>query len=367
MSPSTICDRCLRRACLVAFLAPRIAGLLDRRGRRVPGLLGLSEHMLVEAVCGSDRDAAREFLDRLSLSRERARLQAAEVAGVCRHDPAYPEALSDLGDAPAALFACGRLPVLRRLASEPSVAVVGTRRPSPYGIEVAYGLGRGLGVAGATVVSGLALGIDAVAHRGCLDAGGVPLAVLAGGPDVPYPRRHRSLHRRVCELGLVISEMPPGSTAFRWSFPARNRIMAALAGMTVVVEAAQPSGSLITADFAHDLGRTVGAVPGRVTWRMAGGVNSLLRDGAVPITGTQDVLDELFGVGMRVDTTAPGREGPGDSSLRMVLEAVEAGREVDEMAIATRLAAGEVRAALGQLEADGWIVRSLSGWERVPR
>jgi DNA processing protein len=366
MSASTICDRCLRRACLVAFLAPRIAGLLERPRRAVPGLLGLPEPLLVEAVCGSDSHAAKEFLDGLSLNHERDRLRAADVSGVCRHDPAYPVALNDLGDAPVALFACGRLPVLGRLASEPAVAIVGTRRPSPYGIEVAYELGRGLGVAGVTVVSGMALGIDAVAHRGCLDAGGVPLAVLAGGPDVPYPRRHRSLHRSVCELGLVISEMPPGSTAFRWSFPARNRIMAALAGMTVVVEAAQPSGTLITADFARDLGRTVGAVPGRVTWRMAAGANGLLRDGAVPITGTQDVLDELFGVGVRVSAPQP-EAVPGDSRLRTVLDAVEAGREVDEMASATRLAAGEVRAALGQLEAGGWIARRLSGWERVPR
>jgi DNA processing protein len=193
------------------------------------------------------------------------------------------------------------------------------------------------------------------------------LAILAGGPDVPYPRRHRSLHRRVCELGLVISEMPPGATAFRWSFPARNRIMAALAGMTVVVEAAQPSGSLITADFARDLGRTVGAVPGRVTWRMAGGVNSLLRDGAVPITSTQDVLDELFGAGVRVYPEGQ-REGlPHDARLRAVLDAVEAGREVEEMTQVARLEAGEVRAALGQLEAGGWIARRLSGWERLPR
>ena len=367
MSTSTICDPCLRRACLLAFLSPRIAALLDRPGRRVPGLLGLPDVALIEAAGGADPDTAHDFLAQLSLSRERARLQNAQVEGVCHHDPAYPAALTDLDDMPVALFVRGRLPILGRLVAEPAAAVVGTRRPSPYGLEVAYGLGRGLGAAGVTVVSGLALGIDAVAHRGCLDAGGIPVAVLAGGPDVPYPRRHRSLHRRVCEHGLVISELPPGSTAFRWSFPARNRIMAALARLTVVVEAAQPSGSLITADFARDLGRTVGAVPGRVTWQMAGGVNSLLRDGAVPITGAQDVLDELFGVGVRVAPVDGPVGRPDDPRLQAVLEAVGAGRHVDEMAAATRLCAPDVRAALGQLEADGWITRRLSGWERVSR
>lgn len=369
MTAAEICDGCLRRASLLAFLAPRIAALLDRPKRRVPGLLGLPEQALLEAASGADPDAARAYLAGLSLRRERARLVRAEVTAVCRHTSGYPVALTDLADAPAALFLRGRPQVLTRLAAEPAAALVGTRRPSPYGAEVAYALGRGLGAAGVVVVSGLALGIDAVAHRGCLDAGGTPLAVLAGGPDVPYPRRHLSLYRRVCESGLVVSELPPGATAFRWSFPARNRIMAALAELTVVVEAAQPSGSLITADFARDLGRTVAAVPGRVTWRMAGGVNSLLRDGAVPITSAQDVLDELFGVGARIASSGGGAAAaPSDETLRAVLEQVEAGGDVAGVAAATRLSVPEVRAALGRLEAGGWIVRrSLAGWERVAR
>jgi DNA processing protein len=351
----------------VAFLAPRIAGLLDRRGRRVAGLLGLPDDELVAAAGGSDPDAAHDYLAALVPERERERLERAQVTAVCRHSPAYPPALRDLDDAPAVLFVRGREQRLAQLAAEPSVAIVGTRHPSPYGIEVAYGLGRGLGAAGVTVVSGLALGVDAMAHRGCLDGGGTPVAVLACGPDVPYPRRHRGLHQRVSETGLVVSELPPGTTAFRWSFPARNRIMAALARMTVVVEAAQPSGSLITADFARDLGRSVAAVPGRVTWRMASGVNGLLRDGAVPITSPQDVLDELFGVGVR--NVPPGRgrgDEPSERPLRTVLEAVEAGRTVDEVAAAARLTAAEVRTALGRLESGGWIVRrDLAGWERV--
>ena len=115
---------------------------------------------------------------------------------------------------------------------------------------MAYSLGRGLGSSGVPVVSGLALGIDATAHRGCLDGDGPPLAVLARGPDAVYPRRHRTLYAKVREAGIVLSELPPGTEPFLWAFPARNRIMAGLARMTVVVEAAQPSGSLITSDFA---------------------------------------------------------------------------------------------------------------------
>ena len=132
------------------------------------------------------------------------------------------------------------------------------------------------------------------------------MAVLACGPDVVYPRRHRGLHERVRESGLVLSELPPGTEPYRWSFPARNRIMAGLAGLTLVVEAADPSGSLITADFAKDLGRCVAAVPGRVTSSVAQGTNSLLREGAAAITGTDDVLDELFGVGVRRAPTVRG-------------------------------------------------------------
>ena len=170
------------------------------------------------------------------------------------------------------------------------------------------------------VVSGLALGIDATAHRGCLDGGGAAFAVLACGPDVAYPRRHRRLHERIRENGLVLSELPPGTPPFRWSFPARNRIMAALSRLTVVVEAADPSGSLITADFARDLGRSVAAVPGRVTSKVARGTNGLLKDGAVPITSTEDVLDELFGVGAR-HPPAPSHSvrEPEDPGLRHVL------------------------------------------------
>jgi DNA processing protein len=348
------CDPCLRRAYLVAHLAPRIAGLLERPAPRVAGLLGLAEQELLAAAGGRRVEDSLAFLDCFDPAATRQALDAKGVVTACLHAKAYPPLLLELDDPPAVLFGLGGEEALAALRREPAVAVVGTRRPSPYGTEVAHVLGRGLGAAGLPVVSGLAIGIDGTAHRGCLDGSGLPVAVLACGPDVVYPRRHRRLHERVRQAGIVLSELPPGTRPFRWSFPARNRIMAGLARMTLVVEAADPSGSLITADFARDLGRAVAAVPGRVTSSVARGTNGLLKDGAVPITATEDVLDELFGVGMRrAPALGETRPQPADPELRAVLGAAERGTSV-------------ARAALGRLEAEGYLVRrDLGGWERA--
>jgi DNA processing protein len=366
---SAACNPCLRRALLIAMLAGRIAGLLGRPNTRVAGLLALPEAELVAAL-GGRANSALEALDRRDLCAERRGFERAGVAALCRHSAGYPPHLENLVDAPAVLFVAGRHEALDRLAAEPTVAVVGTRNPSPYGREVAYSLGRGLGAAGVPVVSGLALGIDGIAHRGCLAAGGMPVAVLACGPDVVYPRSHRRLHQEVLENGLVLSELPPGTRPFRWSFPARNRIMAGLTKLTVVVEAADPSGSLITSDFARELGRSVGAVPGHVTSRMARGTNGLLRDGAVPITSAQDVLDELFGVGERhvPAAGAPAPPEPSEPPQRRVLRAAERHASVSAIAAEAGTSVAEARAALGRLESDGYLVRrDLGGWERALR
>jgi DNA processing protein len=356
------CDDCLRRAHLIGLVSARIAGLLDRPGARAPGLLALSDSDLIAAVAGERAGEVRAELRGFDPAAERARLDALSVAAACPHGDGYPARLRDLTDPPAALFCTSERP----LTGDPVVAIVGTRAASPYGLEVAHALGRGLGAAGVPVVSGLALGVDAAAHRGCLDAGGHTIAVLAGGVDVPYPRRHTGLHGRITAEGAVVSEMPPGQRPYRWSFPARNRIMAGLADMAVVVEAADPSGSLITAEFARDIGRAVGAVPGRITARTAAGVNSLLRDGAIPVTGVQDVLDELFGAGVRrAPGAAPPRE-PVERRLRDVLRAIEAGSPPGEIATATGLPPGEVRGVLARLESMGLVSRTgLGSYERV--
>src|SRR5581483_678724 len=200
-------------------------------------------------------------------------------------------------DAPAVLFGRGDPALLGELVPDGAVTIVGTRRPSGYGRELATSLAREVAAAGVGVVSGMALGIDSRAHAGALEAGGFTVAVLGNGVDIAYPASSRQLYAQIAERGLVISELPPGTAARRWSFPARNRIMAALSAMTVVVEAREPSGSLITAEFAQELGRQLGAVPGRVGTSSAAGTNGLLRDGAAVIRGAGDVLDALLPIG----------------------------------------------------------------------
>ena len=359
---SGACDTCLRRAFLVARLAPRIEGLLQRPTELRPSVLALGEEPLIEALAGPAEAALRNWLESFRPGAAREQVEAAGCWIACSHADPYPAGLGQLTDAPAVLFGRGREDCLERLASEPAVTLVGARRGSPYGLEIARALGRGLGAAGLPVVSGLALGIDGAAHQGCLDGGGTPIAVLAGGPDLPYPRRHRWLYERIRASGAILSEMPPGRRAFRWSFPARNRIMAALAAMTVVVEAAEPSGSLITADFARDLGRLVGAVPGKVTNRVAAGSNRLLQDGAHVVVGPEDVLDQIYGVGSR---PRPDPVEPEDQGMRAVLAAVEECSDPAEIPRRAGMEAAETRSALGRLEAEGWIARdALGGYER---
>ena len=290
--------------------------------------------------------------------RLRAELAEAECWACCRHDSLFPAGLHQAADAPWALVGRGNPSLLKQLAPDEVVAVVGSRRASSYGRDVARELGKELATAGLVVVSGLAFGIDSCAHRGALDSG-VTVAVLGCGADVAYPAAHRSLWRRIGEHGLVLSELPPGTGAWRWSFPARNRIMAALSGMTVVVEAAERSGSLITADLAADLGRDLGAVPGPVGSRLSVGPNNLLAGGACLIRDAQDVLDAMLGPGAR----RIERPGPQlDRSRQEVLEALELGAETcDAVATDLDLSGAEAAAALSDLESLGYVNCSLVG------
>jgi DNA processing protein len=362
----SVCEKCLRRSYLIAHLAPRIAGLLDRPRGRPSGLLDLDEDALIEKVAKGHRaDAAWTFLERFEPDAALAELVEAEVTATCRHDAHYPPGLLQLHDPPSVLYSTGQAELLAELSARPGVTIVGTRKASPYGSEIARELGRGLAVAGVIVISGLALGIDGLVHHGALAGHGRPVAVLACGANLPYPAQHRGLYRRVREAGLVLSELPPGCRPFRWSFPARNRIMAALGAITVVVEAADPSGSLITAHFALEIGRTVGAVPGLVTSRVAAGSNRLLRDGAATIRGTEDVLDEMFGIG---NGPSGARDAAGgialslEPRLRAVLDGVEVGEGVGEIVARTGMSAPAVRSALGELELEGLIVAGGVGW-----
>jgi DNA processing protein len=287
------CPECLRSARLLADLAPYIERAVSGvPGTRSADLLALTDGDLAAAVAPSDssRRLAKTRASERSLN---ASLRASGCWACCRHDPDYPQSLRVQPSAPRALFGRGDPDLLRLLAStEQAVSIVGARRASSYGREVARSLGRDLAAAGLTVISGMAFGIDACAHRGALEAGRT-VAVLGCGADVAYPATHRSLWRRIQENGLVLSELPPGTGAWRWAFPARNRLIAALAAFTVVVEGAERSGSLLTAEFATDAGREIGAVPGNVTSRTSAGPNQLIAEGAQPIRGAQDVLDAL--------------------------------------------------------------------------
>ncbi len=347
------CDRCLRRSHLVAFLAADVERLLPPGRPARAEVLEVEIEALLAAVPSRRRGEARDFLAHFDPHEVRNGL---EVDAVCGHSDAYPARLRDLRHPPEILYAT-RLQILE--SSEPSAVVIGSRRPSEYGRNVAYRIGRGLGAAGVPVVSGLALGIDAIAHRGCLDGGSRTVAVLASGVDIAYPRTNRRLYERIRADGAIVSEMPPGTRPLRWLFPARNRIMAALGQLTVVVEAAARSGTLITADCAADVGRDVAAVPGLVTSDVAAGTNGLLRNGAALVTGPQDVVDLLYGVGVREVPSAPAPVL--EAGDQRVLELVSRGAGVDELGAETGLAPGVVRSTLARLELRGLVRRAPSG------
>jgi len=359
MNDPQACPDCLRRARLLAHLAPYIEKIATGTvGSRSPELLRLSSQNLAAAAAPKVAGQILAQVEAVPEQRLRADLTAARCWAVCRHSPRFPAGLLDAADAPWALIGRGDPDLLDRLEPEACVTVVGARRASTYGREIARELARELAAAGLVVISGLAFGIDACAHRGALDAGRT-VAVLGCGADVAYPASHRSLWRRICEQDLVLSELPPGTGAWRWSFPARNRIMAALAGMTVVVEAAQRSGSLITADLAADLGRDLGAVPGPVNARGSAGTNDLLAGGACLVRGAQDVLDAMLGPGVRkAEYRGPSLE----PELVAVLAAVEGGAETsDALAAQLDLSGAESASALATLEALGYLRCSLVG------
>jgi DNA processing protein len=279
-------------------------------------------------------------------------------------DAQYPPLLRQIHDPPGVLFGRGDL----EPADELAVAIVGTRRPSRYGLQQAEQLAHHLARAGVTVVSGLARGIDAAAHRGALAAGGRTIAVLGCGVLRNYPAEHAELARSVAAQGCVISEVPPTMGPARGLFPQRNRIISGLSLGTVVVEAGDRSGALITARLAMEQNREVFAVPGQIDQPQSAGPHQLLRDGAKLVTSADDVLEEL---GPLAWGAAPTRHGAGgetrwdhlplDDSQRRVLAAIEpAGVFVDELVVECQLPVQVILAAVGVLESR-FLIRKLGG------
>jgi len=268
-----------------------------------------------------------------------------EIRCLRRRDAAFPPLLAAIHDPPARLYLRGS--AAPDLLDRPAVAVVGARACSSYGRSVARTLARDLASSGLVVVSGMARGIDGDAHRGALEGGGPTVAVLGCGVDRDYPAAHAELARRIVEAGLVVSEYEPGIEPAPWRFPARNRIIAGLCRATLVVEARERSGALITADFALEEGREVLAVPGEITSSLSGGTNALLRLGATPVTCLEDVL-EAYGIERAAATGSLGATA--ETILARLGDGALTG---DEVVRASGVDAGAGAAALIELELAG--------------
>jgi DNA processing protein len=323
-----------------------------------------------ESLAGAHRrlsDSRGRAADRAALLRaadaEIARATRSGVRIAAFDSADYPAALRRLPDPPPAVWIRGHLPA----DEERAVAVVGARKATRYGRSVARRLGCEIANAGVVVVSGLARGVDVEAHLGALGAGGPTWAVLGSGLDVVYPPEHRALARSIADRGgAVVSEFPLDERPRASHFPRRNRLIAALAAAVVVVEARRKSGSLITAEFAMDLGKEVGAVPGPALQPESEGTHALLRDGVALVETAADVfaaLDASWAPAAAGRAARPGpdvepegaRPEPSGDAARVLRALGSAPRGVDEIALEASLPASVARAALVELEMDGWV------------
>lgn len=337
--------------------AIREHGAVDALDQLLAGRVG-HDGQYAQRIDALDIDQARRVLDRL------------RVRVVIPGDAEWPIGLDQLDTPPVCLYARGECELS---VAEGSVAVVGSRAATSYGLSVAADLGEGLVSRGVTVVSGAAFGIDAAAHRGALAGGGPTIAVLARGLDRAYPQAHEGLLKEVAATGAVVSELPPGWAPYRQRFIARNRLIAAMSVGTVVVEAGLRSGSLNTARLAGELVRHVAAVPGPVTSVQSAGCHQLVRDkGAALVTDTGEVLD-LMGR-LSLDGLGPARapetlEAELDTLARTVFSAVPVRRSTSLAALQDLTALGPTTllSVLGRLCVLGLVVRDSDGWRKMPQ
>ncbi|MSR07639.1 MAG: DNA-protecting protein DprA [Gemmatimonadetes bacterium] len=266
-------------------------------------------------------------------------------------DARFPHALTEIPDAPTLAFALGKLELLESL----SVAIVGSRTHTRYGAEVCRHFASGVARFGVTVVSGMARGLDAIAHAAALDAGGGTVGVLGNGLGVIYPAANKDLYDRVGKDGCLLTEYPPGDRPHAGSFPRRNRLISGLSRATVVIEARDGSGALITADCALAQGREVMAVPGPITSPVSNGCNRLIQCGAKPALGLRDVLEEC-GVSYSAEAAAVMLPSGLSDPERRMMDVLALGLEhVDDVAAKARLSTGEALAALTSLEIRGLV------------
>ena len=351
---STPADRvALLRMSHAQTLLPRDIRDLAARERSASGCL-----RAVRAGAGSATD--RAIVDAVDVEAVHRALEGAGARFVVPGDREYHPRLLELPDPPAWLFVRGR----RHLHEVgPAVAVVGARNATPYGRDVASLIAARLAAAGVAVISGAARGIDAAAHLAALEAGGPTIAVLGSGIDVPYPASSRGLLERIAGAGTLVSEYPPGMPAAPRRFPARNRILAALAQAVVVVEGADASGSLITADFAQQLGRSVLAVPGPIDNPLSLAPHGLIRDGARIILEPEDVLREIGLLPEGGSTAAPVDLSPEERAVLRTLSGSPA--TLESVARAARLPAPRVMVALSGLELRGLAASSGGRYRRA--
>jgi DNA processing protein len=349
------CPDCLRRS----WLLGRLSGHLDVERGRILDLLELADEDLIPAVAGKEQTAVARDRAMFDAELYRTRCAVAGLELICRCSPAYPAALRSLMAVPAVLHVAGGMTRFQELVGRQPVAIVGARRASPYALGAAHTLARGIAVAGLTVISGMATGVDTAAHAGALDAGGGTIAVLACAPERPYPRAGRSLHRRILATGASVSELGVGVPVRRWMFPARNRIIAALGSMTVVAAARQGSGAMLTALVAGQLGRALGAVPGQVTAPLSWGPHQLLRGGARLVAEPGDVLDLLCGADRH--TPAVSDRSVPEPRLKPLFDALADGYDLPEAFDEAGLDAGGGLAMLAALELAGHVRRQPGG------
>jgi DNA processing protein len=301
---------------------------------------------------------------RLDLDVEIGKLERAGVEALTWESDNYPKRLLEVDDAPPVLYAMGRI----EDADGWAIGVVGTRRATSYGREAAARISAGLAEAGVTVISGLARGIDSVAHHTALDSGGRTIAVLGSGLDVIYPPENRGLVRRIVEegSGAVVSEYPLGTQPDAVNFPPRNRIISGMSLGVLVVEAAEKSGALITVTFALEQGREVFAIPGPITSKLSEGTNNLIKNGAKLVTSARDILEELD-MATVAEHVEAARALPSDPTERMLLEYLQdASRHIDELTNRSGLPASTVSAVLTMMELKG-MVRHLGGMQYAAR
>lgn len=366
-----------RRAYIALALVP---GIGSARMRALLAEFGSADGALAApfARLGTVRGMSRAAASAVAGASLAAADRALEAAGrlgavvLVQGDARYPAALVSIPEPPTLLFALGHLSLLER----PAVAVVGSRDPTAYGVDVCRRIVGQAAAAGIVVVSGMARGLDAVAHEQALGIGGGTIGVLGNGLGVVYPAANRRLYERVAAGGLLLTEFPPGERPSAGSFPRRNRLISGLATATVVVEAAERSGALITASAAADQGREVLAVPGPITSPTAAGVNRLLRDGATPYLEPLDLLQHYPG---SIPVAGRPREAGGSGSAGRLAERIAAaggtagsgltrvaaflgadGTRADAIAERTRLPVAEVLAHLSALEICG-VAEQLPG------